>query len=228
MRKLIRKILVTGIIASLSVTPVFAAESDTVVATLQQNFDANYYASVNPDVAAALGTDASTLLNHYLTFGIKEGRQISATFDAPAYVAQHPEVANGTVTTTTTASFDTSSLAALKNNVYPAGLYAISEDLIVLSFDREPTLFKLNQYESSWEMDDSGKWVGNNEYGPVRKLAMALVAQNRQKLPADGGGYERLTNGVDSEGHYYYIYQIYGLTSDYNTPMYHVYIHTYQ
>lgn len=223
MRKLISKLLIVGMIASLNVLPVFAAESDALT-VIQQNFDANYYASVNPDVAAALGTDAATLLNHYLTFGIKEGRQISATFDAPSYVAQHPEVANGTGTTTTTTTFDTTSLAALKNNVYPAGLYAISEDLIVLSFDREPTLLKLNIYEAAWEMDDSGNYLGNNEYGPVRKLAMALVAQN---FPG-GGGYERLTNGKDSEGHYYYIYQVYGLTSDFYGPMYHVYHHTYQ
>ncbi|MGN1023452.1 MAG: L,D-transpeptidase [Lachnospiraceae bacterium] len=39
-----------------------------------QIFDAAYYAAQNPDVAAALGTDAETLYRHYTEFGKKEGR----------------------------------------------------------------------------------------------------------------------------------------------------------
>lgn len=37
-------------------------------------FDAAYYAATYPDVAAALGTDANALYQHYKTFGVKEGR----------------------------------------------------------------------------------------------------------------------------------------------------------
>lgn len=37
-------------------------------------FDTEYYAANNPDVAAALGTDANALLQHYLAYGIQEGR----------------------------------------------------------------------------------------------------------------------------------------------------------
>lgn len=37
-------------------------------------FDPTYYAQTYPDVAAALGTDATALYNHYLNFGQKEGR----------------------------------------------------------------------------------------------------------------------------------------------------------
>lgn len=41
-------------------------------------FDSDYYASTYPDVAARYGTDFNSLLNHYLTSGIKEGRFPSA------------------------------------------------------------------------------------------------------------------------------------------------------
>lgn len=37
-------------------------------------FDAEYYAQSNPDVAAAVGTDANALYQHYVNFGRAEGR----------------------------------------------------------------------------------------------------------------------------------------------------------
>lgn len=37
-------------------------------------FDAEYYAATYPDVKAALGTDPQKLLDHYLTYGMAEGR----------------------------------------------------------------------------------------------------------------------------------------------------------
>ncbi len=41
-------------------------------------FNADYYASHYPDVAAACGTDEAALLQHYLQFGAAEGRKPSA------------------------------------------------------------------------------------------------------------------------------------------------------
>ncbi len=38
-------------------------------------FDYEYYLSQNPDVKQAFGTDKSLVYNHYLSFGIKEGRK---------------------------------------------------------------------------------------------------------------------------------------------------------
>ena len=40
-------------------------------------FDAGYYASKYPDVAAACGTDEAALLQHYIQFGAAEGRKPS-------------------------------------------------------------------------------------------------------------------------------------------------------
>ena len=41
---------------------------------ITNEFDAEYYASRYPDVVSVLGTDPEVLFNHYLTYGIKEGR----------------------------------------------------------------------------------------------------------------------------------------------------------
>lgn len=45
----------------------------------EQQFDAAKYAEAYPDVAAAMGTDPSTLYQHYITCGIAEGRTGYAT-----------------------------------------------------------------------------------------------------------------------------------------------------
>lgn len=55
-------------------------------------FDAEYYAQENPDVVAALGNDPKTLFAHYLTNGIKEGRNASATFNFDAYTSANPDL----------------------------------------------------------------------------------------------------------------------------------------
>lgn len=56
-------------------------------------FDPIYYAQTYPDVAAALGTDATVLYNHYITYGQKEGR-------IPYAGGQPGEAVNGIAGTT--------------------------------------------------------------------------------------------------------------------------------
>lgn len=51
-------------------------------ASAASTFDASYYAAQYPDVAAALGTDADALLQHYIQFGASEGRKPSASGQA--------------------------------------------------------------------------------------------------------------------------------------------------
>ena len=46
-----------------------------------QDFDYVRYAAENPDVAVALGQDAAALYNHYVNYGIKEGRGSYSTDD---------------------------------------------------------------------------------------------------------------------------------------------------
>ena len=59
---------------------------------LRQLFDAEYYAKMNPDVAAVYGNDANALFSHFLQFGIKEGRRINPYFDVNAYKKAYPDL----------------------------------------------------------------------------------------------------------------------------------------
>ena len=56
-------------------------------------FDAAYYASMYPDVAAALGTDAKDLYVHWFNYGIYEGRRASQVFDAAYYLGMNSDLA---------------------------------------------------------------------------------------------------------------------------------------
>lgn len=49
-------------------------QAASVPVSAAAKFDAGYYASLYPDVVAALGTGQRALYNHYLTYGMKEGR----------------------------------------------------------------------------------------------------------------------------------------------------------
>ena len=65
-------------------------------------FDAAYYAATYPDVAAAVGNDEAALYNHYVNYGVNEGRTPYAVgpkvmedgnlFDAVYYATTYPDV----------------------------------------------------------------------------------------------------------------------------------------
>lgn len=48
-------------------------------------FDADYYYNMYPDVAAAFGRNTEALLNHFVNYGVREGRSASAEFNPQAY-----------------------------------------------------------------------------------------------------------------------------------------------
>jgi len=54
-------------------------------------FDATYYANRYPDLKKVYGMNATKLRDHFLTFGIKEGRQGAVTFNVTYYMTCHPE-----------------------------------------------------------------------------------------------------------------------------------------
>lgn len=64
------------LISAVAEIPVNAAEA----------FDPVYYAAAYPDVAAAVGTDAAALLNHYLLYGKNEGRLPNASAEPGAEI----------------------------------------------------------------------------------------------------------------------------------------------
>lgn len=55
-------------------------------------FDASYYSSLYSDLADTYGTDAAKLYDHFLEFGIKEGRKASAVFDVKYYVNENADL----------------------------------------------------------------------------------------------------------------------------------------
>ncbi|MCR5416863.1 MAG: VanW family protein [Pseudobutyrivibrio sp.] len=55
-------------------------------------FDGTYYATNYPDVAASVGGSQLALLNHYIYYGINEGRNASATFNATDYMNKNPDL----------------------------------------------------------------------------------------------------------------------------------------
>lgn len=54
--------------------------------------DVQKYREAYPDLDAAFGDNWNAYVNHYLTYGIKEGRSSFGTFDARAYADRYPDL----------------------------------------------------------------------------------------------------------------------------------------
>lgn len=61
---------------------------------LRDLFDAEYYAERHADVKAALGTDPDVLFDHYVNYGVKEGRKGSRWFDVKRYRNRYEDLEN--------------------------------------------------------------------------------------------------------------------------------------
>ena len=87
--------------SSAGLTSHAAETTDTTTATVTKQtlnlamvakvFDAKYYAATNSDVAAVT-TDANKLLEHYMNYGIYEGRDASENFNASIYALANPDL----------------------------------------------------------------------------------------------------------------------------------------
>lgn len=64
--------------------------------TLMEHYASVYnrqdYMQYNPDVHDAIGSNQYLLLNHFINFGMKEGRQASSEFNLDAYKANNPDL----------------------------------------------------------------------------------------------------------------------------------------
>lgn len=72
----------------------FSYTKQTTQTTLQYAavFDADYYSSRYPDLKKAFGTNRDLLYQHFLTFGMKEGRQASAKFCLDYYKKNYADL----------------------------------------------------------------------------------------------------------------------------------------
>jgi hypothetical protein len=57
-------------------------------------FDGNFYLALYPDLRAAFGSNLAAARNHWLTYGINEGRRASRQFDSVTYVSFYPDLMN--------------------------------------------------------------------------------------------------------------------------------------
>ncbi len=84
----LKKLLVLGVAAA-----TFAGTTLGVSAAgLKDVFDAEYYASQYPDLKESCGNDKEKLYEHFITFGLKEGRKASPIIDVAAYKAAYPDL----------------------------------------------------------------------------------------------------------------------------------------
>lgn len=65
---------------------------DVLAADMSQFFDAEYYAKQYPDVVKVCGTDEEALYEHYVDYGIKEGRNGSEIMDVKLYRGLYPDL----------------------------------------------------------------------------------------------------------------------------------------
>ena len=65
---------------------------DDLVKKYNAVFDAEYYYEHNPDLQRAFGKNTQKLLNHFLNYGMKEGRQGNSTFNVVSYLYRYPDL----------------------------------------------------------------------------------------------------------------------------------------
>lgn len=68
------------------------ALSATDEALLKGDFDAEWYAKNNPDVAKVYGDDPEKLFEHFKTYGLWEGRPLNENFDVNAYGSSYGDL----------------------------------------------------------------------------------------------------------------------------------------
>ena len=76
------------------------ADADAIIAQFPKStwldyssvFDANYYLSNNPDVAKATAGNSDLALDHFINYGMSEGRRGSASFDVQSYFNEYPDL----------------------------------------------------------------------------------------------------------------------------------------
>ena len=89
-----KKVLPVLMCAALLMTSPVSAEAATAAErnAYQAVFDADYYRSAYPDVAAAFGNNKAALFNHFVNYGLREGRSCSADFNPQAYRAKYADL----------------------------------------------------------------------------------------------------------------------------------------
>lgn len=94
MKRLIRSIAFSlAFLLLVALFPLQANAAVSVPANVKSVvFNATYYAAKYSDLKAAFGTDEAKLYNHFLNYGVKEGRQGSPMFSADYYLTKNGDL----------------------------------------------------------------------------------------------------------------------------------------
>lgn len=88
----ILSILIAAVIF-MGMMPLSAMAADWIPSNVKSAvFDANYYASKYSDLKKAFGSNANQLYDHFLTYGVKEGRQASPLFSSSYYTTKNTDL----------------------------------------------------------------------------------------------------------------------------------------
>lgn len=93
MKKKFKGILVCLMVTTLvlsGIMPTQVQASDKV--DYSAVFNADYYFNAYADLRSAIGYDREKLLQHFITFGMQEGRRGNAEFDVKAYMGNYPDL----------------------------------------------------------------------------------------------------------------------------------------
>lgn len=88
MKRKVHRLLGLGLAMTLSFSNVVCAQA----ASPKELVDTEYYATRYEDLRAAFGNNEKALYNHYITFGMKEGRSASKWFDAKKYREKYADL----------------------------------------------------------------------------------------------------------------------------------------
>jgi len=83
-----KKIFVTVV----AVLVLLSGTANVSAAGLEDVFSAQYYADRYPDLKAAFGTDEAMLFQHFLDYGVKEGRNMSPVLDVAYYREKYEDL----------------------------------------------------------------------------------------------------------------------------------------
>lgn len=144
-KKLMLATLALTLVAGSSITALAAPE----VTPDGGVFDAEYYAENYPDVVQALGTDKAALYQHFVTFGVNEGRlPFAVGTDCDAIKA---------AAASQTAAAESTSIETVQTTtnpvVYPEGTVRVDEDGVTLIYAQEgvnSTLYSTGDVESGY------------------------------------------------------------------------------
>lgn len=93
MKKKLRDLLVCFMAITLvvsNIVPIHVQAADKVDYSVV--FDAGYYYNTYADLRSAIGNDKNALLQHFVAYGMREGRRGNAEFDVKAYMQNNPDL----------------------------------------------------------------------------------------------------------------------------------------